>query len=87
MEKTTEVLIRKLLKGWVNQVQPPQNGRARLLWEVSHQSRGNSPLFRSQTSRTDFNEYACNQSNEWTQSLFRWITENTVHNGIQARVF
>lgn len=84
MEKMTEVLIRKLLKGWVNQYQPPQNGRARLLWEASRQSRNRS---QSSISRSfEFEDYPAPHSNEWSHTFFHWIMENTQRNGIQARV-
>jgi hypothetical protein len=84
MEKTTEVLIRKLLKGWVSQYHPPQNGRARLLWEASRQSRNVSHAFLSRSG--EFEDHPALHSSEWSQSLFQWIMENTQHNGIQARV-
>lgn len=86
MDKTTDVLIRKLLMGWVKQYHPPQNGRARLLWEASRQSRGENRISVSQLDRRDLEEYAVHHSNEWTHTLFNWIMENTAHNGIQARV-
>jgi hypothetical protein len=84
MDKTTEVLIRKLLKGWVSQYHPPQNGRARLLWQASRQSRNQSQysLLRS----GELKDNGAFHSNEWSHTLFRWIIENTEHNGIQARV-
>lgn len=84
MEKMTEVLIRKLLKGWINQYQPPQGGRARLLWEASRQSRNHSLGTISRS--VEINEYPAQQPNEWSSTLFRWISENTQHIGIQARV-
>lgn len=86
MDKTTDVLIRKLLKGWVKQVHPPQNSRARLLWEASHQSRGGKRVSLPRMDRRDLEEYALYHSNDWGRTLFNWIMENTAHNGIQARV-
>jgi hypothetical protein len=84
MEKTTEVLIRKLLKGWVSQYHPPQNGRARLLWEASRQSRNQSQYSLSYSSK--FEDHSAPHLNEWSHTLFHWIMENTEHNCTQARV-
>lgn len=84
MEKMTEALIRKLLKGWVNQYQPPHNARARLLWEASRQTRNQSQIPISRT--VEFVDYPPQQTNEWSHTFFKWIVENTQHIGIQARV-
>jgi hypothetical protein len=84
MEKMTEVFIRKLLKGWVNQYTPPQNGRARLLWEASRQSRLQKQP--SISHLVEYKECPAPQANEWSHTLFRWILENGQHTGIQARV-
>ena len=36
MENKSDAILRKMLKKWVNRQHPPDNGRARLLWEASH---------------------------------------------------
>lgn len=84
MEKTTDALIRKLLKGWVSQYHPPQNSRARLLWEASRQSHSQSQHSLSYSGK--FEDRSAPHLNEWSHTLFHWVMENTEHHGILIRV-
>jgi len=85
MDKKSDALLRKLLKNWANRQSPPDNGRARLLWEAAHTSRNridlNALLFHPQ-----FKSYHSSYSNDWTQTLFTWINENSFQYGLQARL-
>jgi hypothetical protein len=83
MEKKSDAILRKMLKNWVNRQHPPDNGRARLLWEAAHISRNKIDLsvilFRPQ-----FKSYS--SSNDWSQTFFTWINENSIQFGIQAHI-
>ena len=83
MEKKSDAFLRKMLKNWVNRQRPPDSGRARLLWEAARISRNKidlsvillHPQFKSYSS-----------SNDWSQTFFTWINENSIQFGIQARI-
>jgi hypothetical protein len=83
MENKSDALLRKMLKKWVNRQHPPDNGRARLLWEAAHISRNNIDLtvilFRPQF-------ISSSSSNDWPPKFFSWINENSIQFGIQARI-
>jgi hypothetical protein len=85
MDKKSDALLRKMLKNWVNKQCPPENGRARLLWETAQVSRGKFDLsaFRLIPQNTSFSS---SYSNDWPQTLFTWISENSFQLGIQARL-
>ena len=85
MDKRSDALLRRLLKKWVNRLAPPDEGRARLLWEVAHAPRNKIDLdlllFRPQ-----FKSYTSSSTSEWTQTLFTWINENSFQVGLKARL-
>jgi hypothetical protein len=85
MDKKSDALLRKLLKNWVYRQRPPDNGRARLLWEAAHVSRSKIDLtvlfFRPQ-----YKSYPSSHSDDWPQTLFIWINENSFQFGIQTRL-
>jgi hypothetical protein len=85
MEKKTDALLRNLIKNWAGRYNPPDNGRARLLWNASRLTRNktriNNRFFRPQSG-----SYTPAYSNEWTQTLFTWIDENSLQFGLQARL-
>jgi len=85
MDKKSDALLRKMLKSWVYRQRPPDNGRARLLWEAAHVSRSKIDLtvllFHPQ-----YKPYPSSQSNDWHQTLFTWINENSFQFGIQTRL-
>ncbi len=85
MEKKSEALLRKLIKDWANRYNPPDNGRARLLWEAAHSTRNKNGLnFRLHYPQ--FKSYPPSYSNDWTQTFFTWINENSFQFGLQARL-
>jgi hypothetical protein len=85
MDKKSDTLLRRLLKEWASHECPPDNGRARLVWEAAHTSHNkidlNVLLFRPQI-RSNPSSY----SSDWTQTLFTWINENSFQYGLQARL-
>ena len=85
MDKKSDALLRKLLKNWVYRQRPPDNGRARLLWDAAHVSRSKIDLtvlfFHPQ-----YKSYPSSQSGDWPQTLFIWINENSFNLGIQTRL-
>jgi hypothetical protein len=85
MENKTDSRLRKILKHWANRQDPPDNGRARLLWEAArtpHKKIDANILLIS----PQFTAYPSSYSNAWMQSLFTWINENTFQYGLQARL-
>ncbi|MFZ2095036.1 MAG: hypothetical protein WAV05_00220 [Anaerolineales bacterium] len=85
MDKKSDALLRKILKNWVNKQCPPENGRARLLWEaaqVSH-SKFDLSVFRV---LPQYRSFPSSSSNDWPQTLFTWISQNSFQFGIQARL-
>jgi hypothetical protein len=74
-----------MLKYWVNRQRPPENGRARLLWDAarfSHNKIDLSVLF----FRPQYKSYPSSAVNDWHQTLFAWINENSMQTGFQARL-
>ena len=85
MDKKSDALLRKLLKNWVNRQRPPENGRARLLWEAAHVSRSKIDL-NALHLHPQYKSYPSSHSNDWPQTLFTWINENSFQFGIQTRL-
>ncbi len=85
MDKRSDMLLRKILKNWVNRARPPENERARLLLEATHISQNRIDLsvllFRPQ-----YKNYLSSYPNSWTQTLFAWVNENSSQLRMQARV-
>ncbi|OGO26725.1 MAG: hypothetical protein A2136_00820 [Chloroflexi bacterium RBG_16_54_11] len=85
MDKKSDAFLRNVLKNWVKQQRPPDNGRARLFWDAAHLSRNKidlSVLF----FRPQFKSYPQSSANDWPQTLFSWINENSLQFGVQARL-
>ena len=85
MEKRSDVLLRKILNNWVNRHRPPENGRARLLWEAAHLSRNKIDLSVI-ISPPQFKSNPSSSLDDWHQTFFTWINENPLQLGIQARI-
>jgi hypothetical protein len=85
MNKSFDLLISRYLKSWAGQHRPPVDARARLLWEAAHQSQGKTqrlPVF----PRPQFNAAYPPGSEEWSQTLFLWVSEHSFQAGLQARL-
>jgi hypothetical protein len=85
MENKSDALLRKMLKNWVNRQHSPDNGRARLLWEAAHISRNKIDLTAT-LLHPQFKTYPSSSSNDWPQTFFTWINENSIQFGIQAHL-
>ena len=85
MDKKSDALLRKMLKNWANRQHPPDNGRARLLWEAAQVSRNKIDLT-ALFLRPQLKHYPSSHSNDWSQTLFAWINENSIQLRIQARI-
>lgn len=85
MDKKSDAILRKELKKWVNRYRAPENGRARLLWEAAHLSRSKIDLA-ALFFRHQFTSNSSSSTNDWHQTLFAWIHENTIQYGIQPRL-
>ncbi len=85
MEKKSDALLRKLIKGWAYRYTPPDNGRARLLWEASRPAHKRIDLI-AIFSRSQLKPFPSYNSNDRVQALFTWINENTFQYSLQARL-
>lgn len=85
MDKKSDSLLRRMIKNWANRQRPPDNGRARLLWEAAHTSRNKIDLD-TLLFRPEIQPYPSSYSSDWTQTLFTWINENSFQYGLQARL-
>jgi hypothetical protein len=83
MEKKSDALLRRILKNWVNQQRPPENGRVRLLWDAAQVSQHKIDLSVI-LLHPQLNSHS--SSNDWTQSFFFWINENSIQLRIQPRI-
>jgi hypothetical protein len=85
MNKKSDTVLRNMLKNWANRQRPPDNGRARLLWEAAQVSRNKielTTLFIRPPVKFDPSSHP----NDWPQTFFTWITENSLQLGLQARL-
>ncbi len=85
MEKKSDVLLRKLIKNWAGHYTSPDNGRARLLWEASQVSHHKIGII-AHFFRPQYKPNPSAYSNDWTQTFFTWINENSFQYGLQARL-
>jgi hypothetical protein len=85
MDKKTDALLSKMLKNWVDKQSPPDNGRARLLWEAAQASRSKFDLSALRLF-PQHKAFSSSYSNDWPQTLFTWINENSFQLRIQARL-
>jgi len=85
MENKSDTRLRKMLKNWANRQSPPDNVRARLLWEVAHipRNRFDDSIF---LFHPQFRPYPTSYSSDWTQALFAWVNENSFQVGLKARL-
>lgn len=85
MYKRSDTALRRMLKNWVNRQRPPENGRARLLWEAAHVSHNKVDLS-TLLFRPQFKTYPSSALNDWPQTLSAWINEYSMQAGLQARL-
>lgn len=85
MDKGSDVLLSRLLKNWINRQKPPDNGRARLIWEAARISRNNRRAA-SMLIHSNSKSYPSPYLNNWPQTLFTWIDENSFQFALQARL-
>lgn len=85
MNKRSDAELHRVLKNWINRQRPPENGRARLLWEAAHVARNKVDLsvllFRPQ-----YKSYPLSSTTDWAQTLFAWVNENSLQIRYQARL-
>jgi len=85
MHKKSDALLGKLLKNWVNRHAPPDNGRARLLWEAARTSpnKVDLDLF---LYRPQYKSYSSSPSSDWAQTLFTWMNECSFQGSLKVRL-
>jgi hypothetical protein len=86
MDKKSDALLRNMLKNWANRQHPPENGRARLLWEATRLSRSKFDLSILFHRPAQYKSYPPSYTGEWPHTLFTWINENSFQLGIQTRI-
>lgn len=85
MDTKSDALLRKLLKHWANRQSPPANGREKLLFKAAASSRNKIDL-NNFTYRPQFKSYPLSYTNDWSQTLFTWISENSYQYEFQVRL-
>lgn len=85
MHKKSDAILGKLLKKWVNRYSPPDNGRARLLWEAAHTSSNKVDLDLF-LYRPQYKSSPSSSSSDWTQTLFTWMNECSFQGSLKVRV-
>ncbi len=87
MDNNTDITLKRILKNWVSQYQPPANGRARLLSQAANKPQKGF-RFLALIPRTQFNDYPIHSTNtqEWTPGMFTWFFEQSFTTFLQARV-
>lgn len=86
MNKKSDALLRKIIKDWAVHQRPPNNARARLLWEAARLSRPKIDLS-ILLFHPIIKPYPLSHTNEWPQTFFAWISENSLQFTAQARLF
>jgi hypothetical protein len=85
MVNKSDAILRNMLTKWVNRQHPPDNGRARLLWDAAHISRNKIDL-RIILFHPQAKSYSSSSIIDWPQTFFSWINENSIKYGIQPRI-
>lgn len=86
MNRSHDLVLRRLLKKWVSDSKPPENGRARLLWEAA-QTTNKKIIFPTILVRFRFDEHPAQQIDNWSQTVFfSWVIEHTIQSGMVVRV-
>jgi hypothetical protein len=86
MDRSSDLNLRRMLKKWATDSKPPENGRARLLWEAAHASKK-----KTATSvwaiKLQSDEHSTSQLNNWSQTLFfSWVFEHSIQSGMAVRL-
>jgi hypothetical protein len=77
--------LRRILKNWAAEHQPPADSRANLLSQAAVVQRKRYDLS-FLIPRPQFNEYPMHGTNEWSQSLFSFFFAQSIHASFQARL-
>jgi hypothetical protein len=87
MRTVSDTALRRILKNWVAQHQPPSDGRSKLLSKAAYVPRRKFSLS-AIIPRTQFNDYPIHSTNanEWTPIQFTWFFEQSFNAGFQVRV-
>jgi hypothetical protein len=85
MNRSSDLLIGKLMKRWLEQHRPPADARARLLWGAAHQAQGNLQKL-PHLPQPQFFQPQVSTSDEWSQTFFLWISEHSLRAGLQTRL-
>jgi hypothetical protein len=74
------------MKNWAAHSKPPQNGRARLLWEAAQASK-KKPIVSPAFLHNSIGEHPARTADVWSQTLFfSWVFEHSVQSGMPLRV-
>jgi hypothetical protein len=85
MSMYSDNALGRILKNWVAEHQPPNDGRARLLAQaaVVQRKKRDWPFI---IPRPQFNDYPLHSNNEWSQSLCSWFFAQSMNASVQARL-
>jgi hypothetical protein len=76
--------LKRVLKNWAAEKEPPRNGRAELISQAAIIQRRKF-FFPLLIPRIQFNELPVHNTNEWSQSLLPFFFAQSIHAGFLAR--
>jgi hypothetical protein len=86
MDRSKDLILRRMLKNWASASKPPENGRARLLWEAAQASKKKSAIS-PLNIQLQIGEHSTQQSGDWSQTLFfSWVFEHSIQSGMPTRI-
>ena len=86
MDRSKDLVLRRMLKNWASASKPPDNGRARLLWGAAQASKKKSAISPLRV-QVPVDEHLAKQPNDWSQTLFfSWVFEHSMQSGMAVRV-
>ena len=87
MDRSTDLALRRMLKNWASRSKPPENGRARLLWEAAHAPQKKLVVSPNLFHPSITAESSAHRANGWSQTLFfTWVLEHSLETGMSLRV-
>ena len=86
MDRSRDLILRRMLKNWASASKPPEIGRARLLWAAAHAAK-KKPVISPLVFQLQTNERSARRADDWSQTLFfSWVFEHSIQSGMAVRV-
>lgn len=86
MDRSKDLILRRMLKKWATDSKPPENGRARLLWAAANASK-RRPALSPFIIRIQADEQSIGRTKDWSQTVFfSWVFEHSLQSGMAVRL-